>query len=231
MDFDLTVNGLPVKASYDEALLRSLLTRMKAMKRGIVFIAAPPGAGKSTLATALEKLGNTMEGPSVQALGMDGFHHTAAYIADHTVCRDGETVPMASVKGAPESFDLEKLAAALKNVRDRKWPIYDRRLHDVVEDAIDVTGDILIIEGNYLLLDEDGWRDLTCDLSVFVTIHRDLCIRRLIDRKVAGGMERSAAERFVRASDLRNADRILKNRKPSHITLQVTAEGKLLRAD
>ncbi len=37
---------------------------------------------------------------------------------------------------------------------------YDRLLHNPVEDAINIDGDIIILEGNYLLLDEEGWRDV-----------------------------------------------------------------------
>ena len=49
--------------------------------RTIVFLAAPPGAGKSTLAAVLERLAQSQPGmPRVQAVGMDGFHHTNAYL-------------------------------------------------------------------------------------------------------------------------------------------------------
>ena len=52
---------------------------------------------------------------------------------------------MKQVKGCPETYDTEKLRQKLEKIKieDILWPIYDRNLHDVVEDQIKVTKDII----------------------------------------------------------------------------------------
>jgi pantothenate kinase len=104
---------------------------------------------------------------------MDGFHHPQRYLDLHTTLRDGVEVPLARVKGAPESFDLEALTRAMKRVaagEDCLWPVYDRVLHDPMPDALVVTGDLVLLEGNYLLLDEPGWRALASLADYTVSI-------------------------------------------------------------
>jgi len=163
----------------------------------------------------------------LQSLGMDGFHHHQEYILTHTVMRAGKEVPMKSVKGSPESFDLEKLAGMLRRVRkeDLKWPFYDRRLHDVVEDMIPVTGDILLIEGNWLLLDEPGWNELDCDYSLFIGAEEAQLRDRLIERKMRGGLSREAAEAFYDACDGPNIRLCMAKRKKADLNLTLLGDG------
>ena len=127
------INGLPVSAQFDEGvvdhILRPLLLRWQKMQREkgdrlIILLAAPPGTGKSTLAAFLQQLAGEMGIAGFQAVGMDGFHHLQKYIAAHTVIRDGREIPMQRVKGAPDSFDVEKLKNALEALRmgDVSWP-------------------------------------------------------------------------------------------------------------
>ena len=93
----------------------------------------------------------------IQALGLDGFHYHSDYINSHDAIVLGEKVPMKQVKGCPETYDTEKLRQKLEKIKieDILWPIYDRNLHDVVEDQIKVTKDIILIEGNWLLLKQE----------------------------------------------------------------------------
>ena len=99
-------------------------------------LAAPPGAGKSTLVSFLEKLSRENDDiTDLQAIGMDGFHRRQEYLLSHTTIRDGKEVKMVEIKGAPVTFDLEKLTAAIEKVssgEDTFWPIYDRHLHNPV---------------------------------------------------------------------------------------------------
>jgi pantothenate kinase len=49
--------------------------------------------------------------------------------------------------------------------------VLQRAVFRPVDDAVFVDGDIIIIEGNYLLLNEDGWRDLSdmADYTISIT--------------------------------------------------------------
>jgi len=239
---ELEVNGFKVRAVFDEAtvehLLRPLVEQMLSRKaevdgRMVVFLAGPPGAGKSTLSLMLQRLADEREPGSLQALAMDGFHYTAAYIASHSVCRLGEVVPMARVKGSPESFDIVNLESAVRALKHGhvRWPAYDRRLHDVVEDAVRVTGGIALVEGNWLLLDEPGFSGLreNCDFSIALSADEALLRNRLIGRKLMGGSSPEKAEEHYTFCDLPNVRRYIQNSAPGDVNLRVTADGSFER--
>ena len=87
-NYDMTVNGLPQKVRYNAdtveglflPLLHSLTKRQReADRRILVFLAAPPATGKSTLLLFLEQLSQERADlTETQALGMDGFHYPTA---------------------------------------------------------------------------------------------------------------------------------------------------------
>ena len=219
MKYDVNINGIDVDAEYSEDMIREiiepLLERLSEMRRSkgrrvLVMLAAPPGAGKSTLASFLEYYSKTMfKDMTLQAIGMDGFHRRQEYLVSHETEVDGKMLPMVQIKGAPVTFDLEGLTQKISKVAAGEncgWPTYDRHLHNPIEDAIFVTGDIVVLEGNYLLLDEEGWRELhkMADYTIFIRADEDMLRNRLVDRKEASGNSREKAEAFVDFSDMRN---------------------------
>lgn len=228
-------SGQRVETEFSDANVRDiflpLLARLTALRRQkgrrvVALLAAPPGAGKSTLAAMLEAL--SRETPGVEpltALGMDGFHRRRDYLESHTVERGGARVSMASVKGAPETFDLEALARAFARVaagEDCPWPRYDRARHDPAEGSA-VTGEIVLVEGNYLLLDAPGWRDLRerADYTAFIGADPAVLRRRLVARHVAGGRSPEEAAAFVDASDMANARLCLERSGPADLRLRL----------
>ena len=239
-EYTVQINGLKVSARYSERAVNEifvpLLEKLTAMQRAagrriLVLLAAPPGAGKSTLVSFLEKLSRERPGLCpVQAVGMDGFHRRQEYLLTHSTVRDGMEIRMVEIKGAPVTFDLEKLASAIRQVRSGEtcgWPVYDRLLHNPVEDAITVDGDIVLLEGNYLLLDEEGWRDLSAnaDYTVSVSAGETLLRKRLIERKILTGVAEDAAVRFVDFSDMPNVWLCLEKSRPADLRLQVGEDG------
>ena len=77
----------------------------------------------------------------IQAIGLDGFHYHSDYINSHNAVVMGKEVPMKKVKGCPETYDTKKLEDKLKKIKEEDilWPIYDRNIHDVVEDVEKIT--------------------------------------------------------------------------------------------
>jgi len=200
-------------------------------RRMLVFIAAPPGCGKSTLVTYLEKLSETTDGIyPVQAVGMDGFHYHSQYLKNHTIVRDGQTVILDAIKGAPETFDTKRLYEKLLEASKSEtlyWPVYSRSKHDVIEDAILINRDILLIEGNYLLLKSEPWKKMAdefCDYSIFMYTELSVLKPRLIDRKVLSGHSRKDAEQFYDFSDGRNAELVLSNRPQADCTIYCSGD-------
>lgn len=239
-EYTVQINGIKVSARYSERAVNEifvpLLEKLTAMQRAagrriLVMLAAPPGAGKSTLVSFLEKLSRERSGLCpVQAVGMDGFHRRQEYLLTHSTVRDGREIRMVEIKGAPVTFDLEKLASSVRKVKNGEacgWPVYDRLLHNPVEDAVTVDGDIVLLEGNYLLLDEAGWRDLSAyaDYTVSVSAGEALLRERLISRKRLTGVAEDAAVRFVDFSDMPNVRLCLEKSRPADLRLQVGEDG------
>ena len=239
----ILINGIEVAARYSDRAVNEifvpLLEKLTGMQRAagrriLVLLAAPPGAGKSTLASFLERLSRERAGLCpVQAVGMDGFHRRQEYLLSHTTERDGKTIRMVEIKGAPVTFDLEKLLSAVRRVAAGEtcgWPVYDRLLHNPVEDALTVDGEIVMLEGNYLLLDEEGWRDLAAyaDYTVSVSAGEELLRDRLIDRKSHTGVAEDAAVRFVDYSDMPNVRLCLAQSVPADLRLRLDDSGDYL---
>ena len=230
MKKSLNVNGFLLEAEYDDGFVQGVLMPVltglsdlffRKQKRQIVFLAGPPAAGKSTLALFLEKLSLECDSLArVQALSMDGFHYPNAYLDAHETIRNGERISLRKIKGSPETYDTKAMMDALRQIcRDRdagkeceyKWPAYDRTIHDAVPDQYAVTGDILLIEGNYLLLEEPPWKELReyADETIFVAVSEDMLKDRLVSRKVRGGSSREAAEAWFAYTDAYNIERVL----------------------
>ena len=239
----MTVNGLPQHIRYNadtvEHLFLPLLRRLRELQhcsggRCIVFLAAPPATGKTTLAQFLAQLSRTEEGLTpVQALGMDGFHYPNSYLASHTILRDGVEIPLKNIKGAPETFDVAHLAAKLAAAKEgvTPFPVYDRRIHDVMPDAVTADAPILLVEGNWLLLDEEPWRDLRslADHRLRIDAAPELLRDRLIARKVQGGSTAEDAAAFYEASDAPNILRFAAHADAADEIWRMTADGDFVR--
>ncbi len=235
----LMINGLAHKVQYNQATIDNLflpfLRRMSKMqqklgRRMIIFLAAPPGVGKSTLTLMLERLSNTDEElVPLQALGLDGFHYPNTYLNTHSVEREGKLIPMSSIKGSPETFSVDKLIGKLTDIRknDVRWPIYDRSIHDIVEEIVTVRKNLIILEGNWLLLGEDRWQNVRsfADYSLFISAEPADLKERLIRRKMAGGSTMEAAKKFYQKSDKLNVERCLKKSWPADETWHMLPDG------
>lgn len=234
------INGIEVEAAYTEQAadgifcpLLKKLADLQAEKGGrlLAMLAAPPGAGKSTLLSFLNRLSREREGlHPIQTIGMDGFHRRQEYLLRHDTERDGRRVSLVEIKGAPVTFDLERLRESIRKAAAGEktgWPVYDRLLHNPVEDAIRLEGDILLLEGNYLLLDEEGWRGLReyADYTISVTADEELLRKRLIARRMKTGVAEDDAVRFVDFSDMPNVRLCLEKTLPADLQLTLDADG------
>ena len=121
MRYALMNSGVPVEAEFSreniDGIFLPLLARLGAIrrekgKRALALLAAPPGAGKSTLAALLERLSG--DGPEgLTALGMDGFHFPRDYLQSHEVKIDGRAVPLRELTEEERERWRESLRARL----------------------------------------------------------------------------------------------------------------------
>lgn len=241
MNFNVEINGIQVNAEYSTEsidnifipLLKKLTEMQKSLGRRIlVMLAAPPGAGKSTLCQFLYHLSRQNPGLTpVTVIGMDGFHHYQDYLLSHTTIRDGQEIQMVKIKGAPITFDLPLLTERVKEVAagaECGWPEYNRLTHNPKENAIKVAGDIVILEGNYLLLNQDGWDDLSdfADYTIKISADEKDLFNRLVDRKMKSGNDFATAKAFVEYSDLVNAKTSLQHSKTADLNLKMLTTGE-----
>ena len=92
----------------DLADLVEHLRRTQGLARRLVAIAGPPGAGKSTVAETLCANMNQREATLARILAMDGFHFDDRVL---------EARGLRARKGAPDTFDVDGLAAMLGRLR------------------------------------------------------------------------------------------------------------------
>ena len=92
------------------------------------------------------------------------------------------------------------------------------------------TGEIALVEGNYLLLDAPGWRELRryADYTIFIDADPALLRRRLVARHVEGGKSPEAAAAFVDRSDMANARLCLERSLPADLRLRLNGDGHFL---
>ncbi|KAK3031678.1 hypothetical protein RJ639_035046 [Escallonia herrerae] len=156
----------------------------------IIGLTGTPGAGKSTLASEVARRVNKLwpqksssfdsqvEPPDVATvLPMDGFH---LYRHQLDAMEDPEEAH--ARRGAPWTFDPKLLLTCLKTLKSQASsyssqnmsvkpssagsvyaPSFDHGVGDPVEDAIFVNlqHKVVIVEGNYLLLEEGVWKEVS----------------------------------------------------------------------
>ncbi|HEY9066547.1 MAG TPA: nucleoside/nucleotide kinase family protein [Burkholderiaceae bacterium] len=171
--------------------------------RRIVGLVGAPGAGKSTLASALQQaLGDGV----CQVVPMDGFH-----LANIELARLG----LSDRKGAPETFDVHGYLALLRRLREQREdelvyaPAFRREIEEPIAGAIPVFPQtrLVITEGNYLLLNDGPWQQIAAllDEAWYVDIDPAVRMRRLLNRHESYGRSPEAAADWVGSVDEPNA--------------------------
>jgi pantothenate kinase len=214
-DTPLEVDRTQVERFY-HPLATTLLSRCTSPPRLMVAVAGPPGSGKTAFATILVAVVNAEADDDVAVLvGLDGWHYPNDYLATHYLNRGGERIALRSIKGAPETFDAAGACRCLSEIRrggQASFPIYSRRLHEPVPKggSVDSHHKIVVVEGNYLLLDEGPWRPVQelFDIRIFISASREILVANLTERHQRGGKTPEATARHIRAVDLPNARRV-----------------------
>ena len=236
---ELELSGFKYPVRYNQETVENLFVpflktlgqlRTDLDRKIICYLAAPPCTGKTALSMYLEKLSRERKDVDpIRAVSMDGFHFSNAYLDSHLAMRDGSTIPMKFIKGAPETFDTDLMQQKLRAVRGEgaDFPIYDRNIHDVIPDAMSVDDDIILLEGNYLLLKNPKWTNIRAlaDYSLFIKAEPELLKDRLIERKLHGGKTQTEAEKFFNQSDVSNINLVTNNSVGADETWHLTADG------
>lgn len=183
-------------------------------ERVVVILAGPPGSGKSTIAArVVSRLNASSTTPFAALLPMDGFHLPRATL--NTLPNSAEAYAR---RGASWTFDSASVLALVRTLSSSRpfpsktilAPSFDHALKDPVAGGVEIGPNIkfIILEGNYLLLDEEPWRQIKnlVDDAWFVDVDPKLARTRIAKRHIKSGIEGTweSAVRRAEGNDLLN---------------------------
>jgi pantothenate kinase len=202
--------------------LAAALRLADAPGRSLLGITGAPGAGKSSYAERLVEAVN-QAGRAAALVPMDGFHLAQSALVD---------LGIADVKGAPETFDVTGYVELLRRVREPGeevvWaPRFDRELEDSIAASLPIAPnlDLVVTEGNYLLLPRGQWWlvRLQLDECWFVDVDDKVRRSRLQARHERFGRSPEAAAERTLGSDEANAQLVIRSRDQADFVVRPAA--------
>jgi pantothenate kinase len=192
-------------------LAKQVIQNSVVLKRYIVAIAGPPASGKTTLAQKLcDDINSKLNSSSCAIVPMDGFHLSNEVL---------DEMGIRHIKGALESFDAKGFVQLIQRICNDNdtvaVPEFNRKLDAVVvgEQSINPDHRIIVVEGNYLLLNEPPWDQLNrlFDLSIMLIPEEETLKKRLINRWEKQGYSQQEAKVRAFSNDIPNAKYTLAN--------------------
>jgi pantothenate kinase len=209
-------------------LANDVLKKLKEHGTGARFmlgIVGSPGAGKSTVSQALVDEINRTSGSEVgRVVPMDGYHLSNEEL---------ERIGLLAVKGIPNTFDAQAFVQLLEQLRENRGlvcaPLFDRNIEASIPDAIKILPEhcILVVEGNYLLIQDEPWHRIRelLDEIWFINTSFDVILPRLIERHRQGGRTEEGARAKVESTDMPNAKLIESTKKYADRLIDVNLLG------
>ncbi|KAE8440714.1 hypothetical protein EG329_006783 [Mollisiaceae sp. DMI_Dod_QoI] len=206
----------------DRALsLKQNLVYEKGQNRVVVILAGPPGSGKTTIAgNVAQRLNASSTTPLAAVVPMDGFHLPRSSLDEMP-----NKAEAYARRGACWTFDPDGILGLVTKLSDSRFqtldtivaPSFDHAVKDPVANGIVIAKEtqFVMLEGNYLLLNEDPWNKIKdmVDESWFVDVDPILAKVRIAKRHIKSGIEDNweAAIKRAEGNDLLNGDVVRQN--------------------
>jgi len=203
-----------------EPAVAEILDRMERLSNPsrplMVGLVGIPGSGKSTSAdivtTLLGGMDDSQDEERAIVMPMDGYH-----LPLQTLAQSENSADLIYRRGAPDTFDPESLLKALNEIAYGNFetvtlPGFDHAQGDPVPNQHTFKRSkhkIVIVEGIYLLHDDDGWEPIKrlFDWTIYIDADVDACIERLkIRNKCIPGYTPEEIEARCDIVDRRNAE-------------------------
>lgn len=203
-----------------------MLADAKPNSRHMVGIGGMPGSGKSTAAVEVarrisQRQAGSDDPSSATALAvpMDGYHY---YRRELDAMPDPESLH--ARRGAHWTFNAEAFVAAMRRVRTGEavsLPSFAHGVGDPVEDDIRVEArhEVVLVEGNYLLLDLEPWDQLAglFDDTWFIDCDIDTAMQRVYERQVGDGRQPEVVRGRIADNDRPNAELIMLHKQRARV--------------
>jgi pantothenate kinase len=189
------------------SLARILVEQAAGAERYMVGIAGAPASGKSTFAEKLHE-DLTQAGQTAVIVPMDGFHFD-----DVVLNARGHRAR----KGAPHTFDARGFIHLLGRIKAREpdiaIPVFDRSM-ELARAGASIVGaatKFILVEGNYLLLQQEPWQNLRAmfDLSVYLDVPQAELEQRLVKRWLDHGFDLDYATNWIASNDGPNISTVI----------------------
>jgi len=172
-------NGVPRTIVDSVALVESVRELLHPGHRCFVGVVGAPGSGKTHVARFLHRVVSDVV---VSTVAMDGFH-----LANDVLGALGRR----QYKGRPDTFDVAGFVNLLDRLARREpGPVYAPRFVREIEEpiagslAVAADAELVIVEGNYLLVDEPPWDAVAprLDATYYLDTPEPVRIERLLVR-------------------------------------------------
>ena len=188
--------------------------------RYMVGVAGAPGSGKSTLAKQVVHIINAIQEEECAVMvPMDGYHYTKAQL-------DGFDNPAEAHarRGAHWTFDAEGFVRKVEELayttgESIDAPTFDHGQGDPVARGICIERHhgIVIVEGNYLLLDIEPWNRLIFNETWFIDCDIEESMKRVYTRQTRNGVPPRESRHRIETNDRPNALQIQQTAERAHV--------------
>ena len=211
----VSTGALDMQYTSDELIgyLQDKSANLRVAEQFWLGIAGAPGSGKSWLSQLLRQ---SLDHLAI--IPMDGYHYYRRELDQMS-----DPVEAHRRRGAPFTFDAERFVNELSLARkcgEGSFPSFDHGVGDPVENDIQVVKGhhkVIVIEGNYLLLNEPPWNKIRTilDESWFLNVEVEICKERVRQRFLATGRDEQTARTRVETNDALNAQLVAQVSPPN----------------